>query len=213
MLVAVVVLILIVAMLILAFDQGQRGWLRGGTRVETFQTARQVLDQMSLELAQAVATTNIAFRGQANRIDFVAPLAFETNELADLCEVTYRHDNAVGRWAIIRETTAATTATIGGSWNIYDPSWWNNTPQTTTLMASNSVLRLVFRYYGNGFDTSTWPFNDRLPQAIRITIDAVDSRAAARLQKLAGVGPAFSQATNETARLFSALARPYNAVP
>lgn len=213
MLVAVVVLVMIMAMLVLAFDQGQRSWTLGGMRVETFQTARQVLDQMTIELAQAVATSNIAFRGEANRIDFVAPLATETNELADLCEVTYRHDNAVGRWAIIRETTAATPLTVGGAWNIYSPTWWNNAPQTTLLMASNAILRLAFRYYGDGLDTTSWPYHDRLPQAIRITLDAVDSRAAARLQKVAGVSAAYSQTTNETVRVFSALVRPYSARP
>jgi prepilin-type N-terminal cleavage/methylation domain-containing protein len=213
MLVAVVVLVMILAMLVLAFDQGQRNWVLGGNRVESFQVARQVLDQMSMELAQAVASSNLAFRGAADRVDFIAPLASETNELADLCEVTYRHDSTVGRWAIVRELTPPTTATIGSTWNIYDPAWWNPPAATATLLASNSVLRLEFRYYSGGSESTTWSATDRLPQAIRITVEAMDPRTAARLQKVASVGAVYQQVTNETVRGFSALVRLFNARP
>ncbi|HUI08249.1 MAG TPA: prepilin-type N-terminal cleavage/methylation domain-containing protein [Verrucomicrobiae bacterium] len=91
LLASMAILGLIMVMLFSAFNQVNKAWLMGESRVETFTQARAALDFMTKELSQAIVTTNIIFVGNANNIAFVAPLNGGTGAV-DIVEVVYRPD-------------------------------------------------------------------------------------------------------------------------
>src|SRR5664280_2130498 len=74
LLASMAILSLIMVMLFSAFEQISKAWTNGENRVETFTQARAILDLMSRELSQAIATPKIPFSLQDKRhIYFVAP--------------------------------------------------------------------------------------------------------------------------------------------
>lgn len=89
LLASMAILGLIMVMLFSAFEQINRAWLQGESRVETFTQARAALDFMSKELSQTVTSTNITFLGNTNNIAFVAPVN-DGSSAVDLMEVVYR---------------------------------------------------------------------------------------------------------------------------
>jgi prepilin-type N-terminal cleavage/methylation domain-containing protein len=213
LLVAMAILALMVAMLFAAFGQASRGWLQAENRVETFTQARAALDFMSRELAQAIATTNISFLGGVNNVAFVAPVSTDTNDVVDLLEVVYRLDG--GR--LERQVTAFAA---GSAWNFYSqPQNWPTTTGITNAVADN-IVSLRFDYLGtNGVFiaspswwnsttiASIWSDNNpgtlevmtnRTPAGVQITIDAIDSKTAARLQP--GMSAAASNNISKPAR-------------
>jgi prepilin-type N-terminal cleavage/methylation domain-containing protein len=205
---------LIMVMLFSVFDQVSKAWTNGENRVETFTQARAILDLMSRELSQAVATPKITFHGDVNAVYFVAPVNSDPANQADLCEVGYEYEltglTGPPAWTfkIRRRLTEPTPGNIvSGLWKFYaNPAgWW--TPASTSFdpnreatLATNSILGLQFRY----FDNSTPPIayatpynsqahNDKLPYAIQISVDAVDSRTVAKLKLVGGPGTSAGQ--------------------
>ena len=89
LLASMAILGLIMVMLFSAFDQINKAWLQGESRVETFTQARAALDFITKELAQAIATTNITFIGDSHNLAFIAPVNGGANAV-DLVEVVYR---------------------------------------------------------------------------------------------------------------------------
>src|ERR1041384_5260506 len=79
---------LLVFVLFAAFNQASKAWIQGENRVETFQQARAALDDMSKELTQAMASTNISFLGSLTNVAFIAPINTGTNAV-DIEEVVY----------------------------------------------------------------------------------------------------------------------------
>src|ERR1035437_5758317 len=74
LLASMAILALIMVMLFSAFEQISKAWTQGESRVETFTEARAVLDLMSRELSQAIATPQITFRAEKDKVYFVAPV-------------------------------------------------------------------------------------------------------------------------------------------
>jgi prepilin-type N-terminal cleavage/methylation domain-containing protein len=83
LMVSMAILGLIMVMLFGIFEQVNKAWLNGENRVETFTQARAIMDLMSRELSQAVATPKISFFGGPNKVCFVAPVNTAANQ-ADL---------------------------------------------------------------------------------------------------------------------------------
>jgi hypothetical protein len=202
--------------------------------VEVFTEARAALDFMSRELSQAIATSGIQFyMKDKNHIYFVAPLASDpANDRADLCEVGYEYEKeeppptAPGKWTFkirrrLTEPNATTTAS-GGLWDFYtNPSWWNASSfDKEAALATNSVMNLEFQYWdatsssfvSGTYDSKTKP--KKLPPAILIALDVVDSRTATRLRLVPNVSPtSWESITNSTLRTFSTIVYLRNAVP
>ncbi len=215
------------------FDNVQKAWLTGENRVETFTQARAILDLMSRELSQAIATSNITFYGDAMHIYFVAPLSGDPANQADLCEAGYEfhRDDPLGsgNWAfrIRRRLIQPTLSNISGNWNPYALQWYNtflNQPvpqnfETTTPLATNSIVNFTFQYLqANGNPYLASPYrsdqnNFKLPYAIVIAMDVVDSRTVTKMKAVpvpSFVNQTWQNITNSTLRTFSTTVYPAN---
>jgi prepilin-type N-terminal cleavage/methylation domain-containing protein len=193
LLASLAILGLIMTMLFTVFEQVNKAWLNGENRVETFTQARAILDLMSRELSQAIATSKISFHGELNKVYFVSPVNANPDNHADLCEVGYEFDKTAYPFTFTRKLTEPTTANIPTPWNFYTiASWWTSfDPTKDTVFKDGTILNLEFHYEdANGnYDQApfTPPFTqNKFPSAIVIYIDCVDSRTAARLQVVGG---------------------------
>jgi prepilin-type N-terminal cleavage/methylation domain-containing protein len=213
------ILALMMIVLFSVFDQVNRAWLQGENRVETFTQARAVLDLMSRELSQAIATNSIYFHGETNRVFFVAPVSVNPADQADLCQVGYEFDpgspgTPIGSgWAfqIVRHLIEPTSANMTGNWNIYSSTWWNSLPatppagDTSVLLATNCIVNLQFQYINSSGNLITIPptgfTQNSLPAAIVISMSVVDTRTAAKMRSVPST--AWQGITNSTLRSFS----------
>ena len=93
LMVSMAILGLIMVILFSIFEEVNKAWLNSENRVETFTQARAVLDFLSRELSQAVATPKITFYGDVNKLYFIAPLNTDPANQADLCEVGYEYES------------------------------------------------------------------------------------------------------------------------
>jgi hypothetical protein len=195
-------------MLFAAFNQASKAWTAAENRVETFTDARAVLDIMARELSQAVATPNITFHGDNQTVCFIAPVNSDPANYADLCKVGYEYTTGSPyEWKIVRHFTAPTAVGGGLDWDFYtNPNWWQSSdfdPNEDSPLATNSILNLQFTYLNaNGTPYTVVPFTaNTLPAAIVISLDAIDSRTAARLRL---VNPAaWLPITNSALRSFT----------
>ena len=193
---------LIMVMLFSIFEQINKAWLQSENRVETFTQARAILDLMSRELSQAVVSPKITFYGKdANDVYFIAPVNTTTN-VADLCEVGYVFDPN------LFTLTRCLTLSDNTRWDFYasPAAWWRtfDTTKDAVLATATNILNLSFQYLdinGNAIPYGA-PAN-KLPYSIVISLDAVDSRTAARLALVPNVGTAWLPITNSTLRSFS----------
>jgi prepilin-type N-terminal cleavage/methylation domain-containing protein len=184
---------LMMVVLFSVFDQVNKAWLQGENRVETFTDARAVLDLMSRELSQAIATNNITFYGAASAVYFVAPVNSNPQNLSDLCGMGYdfeQYNN--NQWTLRINRHLIQPTTIAAANLIYSPTWTNNfytANDTVATLATNSILGLKFQYMDNKgliFSTwpnPTWPSPYILPSAIIIDMTNVDSRTATRIRE------------------------------
>ena len=215
---------LMMVMLFSVFEQVNKAWLSGENRVETFTQARAILDLMSRELSQAIATPKITFYGDLHKVYFVAPVNTDPANQADLCEVGYEHElqdplppgNLTLR--IRRRLTEPSAANIAASrWDFYaDPTtWWDDAVPTKSfdanreaILAANSIVNLTFQYLkadGTPFPSAT-PYRseangNRLPYAIVIGLYAVDSRTATKLKLVPAAQ--WGSITNSALRFFT----------
>jgi prepilin-type N-terminal cleavage/methylation domain-containing protein len=225
LLAAIAILAIMITLLFQAFGQASRAWLQAENRVETFSTARGALDLMSRELSQAIATTNIPFLGSANSVAFLAPVSTHPSELVDLEEVVY----ALNGSSLERRVTPFSA---GAAWDFYtQPQTWPGTTSSIATVADN-VISLSFSYVntngayetfwnstqaastpwsgGNSFTAASWPagMTNRAPVGVQITLSMIDSKAAARVSSLGGVGNpgftnAFTNIVNQALKTFS----------
>jgi prepilin-type N-terminal cleavage/methylation domain-containing protein len=202
LMVSMAILGLIMAILFSIFEQVNKAWLNSENRVETFTQARAILDLLSREVSQAVATPTITFYGKdINDIYFVAPLNTDSGGLADLCEVGYEFDP--NQLTLRRRFTQSANA----AWDFYaNPAGWWRTFDTSkdVILADNGILNVSFYYYDANGNAITYgvPVN-KLPYSVVISLDAVDSRTFARLKLIPNVGTAWVPITNSTLRSFS----------
>jgi hypothetical protein len=205
-------------MLFTIFEQVNKAWLNGENRVETFTQARAALDLLSRELSQAIATPNITFYGDVNRVYFIAPLNTDPANQADLCEVGYEYESVdtSGKptMKITRRLTQPTVlnTAAGGYWDFYanPTTWWSGAtafdPKTEAVLATNCILNLQFQYLNKASTAFATPYQSQangntLPYAVQVYMDVVDSRTATRLRL---VNPsAWGPITNSTLRSFS----------
>lgn len=208
LMVSMAILGLIMVILFSIFEEVNKAWLNSENRVETFTQGRAILDLLSRDLSQAIATPKIPFYGKdANNIYFVAPLNTDPANQADLCEVGYEFDPAT--FTLTRRLTEPTPGNISGIWDFYtNPNWWipsSFDPKNNVVLANNTILNISFQYLDINLVPITYlaPAN-KLPYGVSITIDAVDSRTFARLKLVPNVGTAWQSITNSTLRKFSA---------
>lgn len=218
LLTSMVILGVMMALLFSVFDQVNKAWLEGESRVETFTQARAALDLMSRELSQAIATNTIVFHGETNRVFFVAPVSINPADQADLCQVGYGLDPVLPvntgtlAFQITRHFIAAASTNVAGNWNIHSSTWWTPLPapilgDAPSALATNCILNLQFQYFdstgtlipafGTGFT------HNYLPSSITIYMDVVDSRTATKLRAVPNVGTAWQNITNSTLRSLS----------
>jgi prepilin-type N-terminal cleavage/methylation domain-containing protein len=209
------------------FDQINKAWLIGENRVETFTQARAALDFMSRELSQAIATNPITFYGDATHVYFVAPVNTAPTNVSDLCEVGYEFDQDVPvgshNWTfqLVRhfvEPSSAANANL-----IYNPSmslssFGSSSPDEPAALATNSIVNMGFQYgtiSGNALTFSpTWATPNKLPYAIIISMDVVDSRTAAKLRLVPYTGPpSWTNITSSTLRSFTTTVYLPNTLP
>jgi hypothetical protein len=188
---------LIMVVLFSVFDQVNKAWLGGENRVETFTQARAILDLMSRELSQAVATTKVPFYLQdPQHIYFVAPVNTDTgssaadldgSSAADLCEVGYEFVNIPATQpATLKRRLTKSTSPL---WDFYTSGTWFNTfdAANDTFLSDGTVLNVTFTCNGlNGGSLgpsySSAGNGGRLPYSVQITMDVIDSRTLARLK-------------------------------
>jgi prepilin-type N-terminal cleavage/methylation domain-containing protein len=214
LLTSMAILGLIMVMLFSVFEQVNKAWLNGENRVETFTQARAILDLMSRELSQAIATSKIPFHADTNTVVFVAPVNAQGDPAADLCEVGYVFNpNA---YTLTRKLTQSTHA----NWDFYGGGlWWNSfDTNKNAVLANDTILNLTFQYldvFGNPIPALPQDLN-KLPYAVLISMGVVDSRTAAKL-RLVPIPPnpitAWQTITNSTLRSFSTLVYLPNALP
>ena len=225
--VSMAILGLIMVMLFGIFEQVNKAWLNSENRVETFTQARAIMDLLSRELSQAVATPKITFYGDVNKVYFIAPVNTDPANQADLCEVGYEFElldtAAKPTMKVIRRFTQPNALNViagSGYWDFYENpfAWWNDAaeptrsfdPNTQATLATNGVLNLQFQYLrrdGTAFPT---PYQSQanlnsLPYAVAIYLDAVDPQTATRLRLVPNVGTAWQAITNSTLRSFSTI--------
>ena len=199
---------LIMVLLFSVFDQVNKAWLGGENRVETFSQARAILDLMSRELSQAVATPKIQFYGDAQHVYFVAPLNTAPTNQADLCAVGYVFDT-VGL-TLTRGLTEPTPVNFSsGIWKIYNPGWWgagiSSFDKQTVLADPTNILNVTFQYWDPAQNKFVGTYSgSKLPYAIQVFIDSADSRTVTKLKLVGGPATFAGQAiTNSTLRSFS----------
>jgi prepilin-type N-terminal cleavage/methylation domain-containing protein len=205
---------LIMVMLFSVFDQVNKAWLNGENRVETFTQARAIMDLMSRELSQAIATTKIPFYlPDANHIYFVAPVnAVVGSPAADLCEVGYEFVNLPP--SVPATLTRKFSQSTDSQWNFYTqlPASWAPAFNSTedAPLAEGSVLNLTFTCYDANGNPLGHPYRaggiggNKLPYAIVVSMDVVDSRTLARLTVVGDpTGISHPQITQPAVRSFS----------
>jgi prepilin-type N-terminal cleavage/methylation domain-containing protein len=198
------------------FDNVQKAWLQGENRVETFTQARAILDLMSRELSQAIAANGITFHGETNRVFFVAPVANNPSDQADLCQVGYEFDpnlpQLTGAWAfqITRHFIEPTSANVlANNWNIRS-TWWSTLPLTApagdnpSILATNCIVNVQFQYFNSAGNAISPPVN-QLPYAVAISMDVVDSRTVTKMRAVPSpslFNQTWQNITNSTLRTF-----------
>ncbi len=203
---------LIMVMLFSVFDQVNKAWLNGENRVETFTQARAILDLMSRELSQAIATPQTVFHGETNKVYFVAPLNTNPANQADLCEVGYVCDYAPAapyKFSVLSRRIsdpASTNIHAGSIWTAGPGTWWNSFA-TSTPLAEDTILNLTFVYRDAAGTQIAAPFtHNNLPATIQIFMDVVDSRTVAKLKLVGGPATAAGRSiTNSGLRSFSTI--------
>lgn len=218
LLASMAILSLIMVMLFSAFEQINRAWLQGENRVETFTQARAVLDLMSRELSQAIATSKITFHGEDHAVYFIAPVNADhtgAGNQADLCEVGYVFVNT----PITQPTTLTRhlTESIDSEWDFYgNATWWTSSHSSRdATLANGSILKLSFQYLNANGTLITTPITDtKVPYAIVISLDAVDSRTLERLKAVKDpTGQSSPQIKNPAVRNFTTTVYLPNALP
>jgi type II secretory pathway pseudopilin PulG len=150
LMVAVVILVMLVGMLIVAFNSASTAWRAGERDVERFQDARSILDLIGRDLQQVYVSSNIPFYASDDKhaIAFGAAVSDNPNA-ADLAEVVY--------WLNLDETTKPPyklyrrfTPSTDSQWNFYaKPLDWPNTATYTNLVCDNIVDFAVTCYKTN----------------------------------------------------------------
>ena len=217
LLASLAILALIMTMLFSVFEQVNKAWLNGENRVETFTQARAILDLMTRELSQAIATSQatstpkVPFYGDKREIHFVAPVNTSVGRQVDLCEVGYVFDTTIPtKLTLTRQVTVSTNV----NWDFYvNSTWWQSfDPSAVATLANDTIVNLSFQYLDASGNTIATPLNNvtKLPYAVVISMDAVDSRTATKL-KVVGNGSiqnglasaAGTSITNSALRSFS----------
>jgi hypothetical protein len=208
LMVSMAILGLIMVVLFSIFEEVNKAWLNGENRVETFTQARAILDLMSREISQAVATPNVQFYGDSQKIYFVAPVNTAPANKADLCEVGYVFDPV--KLTFTRDLTEPTAPNIASAaWNIYAPTWWSSGTfdKQSVLENPTNILNVTFQYFDPAQNkwVAPYPNNNKLPSAVQVYVDTVDSRTVSRLRLVNNVGTAWQAITNSTLRSFSTI--------
>lgn len=206
LLASLAILALIMTMLFSIFEQVNKAWLNGEGRVDTFTQARAILDLMTRELSQAIATSKVPFFGKdPNDVYFVAPLNTDPNNQADLCEVGYEFNPVA---FTLRRRFTASGGNIGGTWDFYTrPGAWWRTFDTSQdfFLANDNILNVQFVYLDRTLGSIPTPVVNQLPYAIQVSMYLVDNRTVTRLKLVPNVGTAWQSITNSTLRSFSTL--------
>lgn len=169
-LVAAAILSVITTTLYYAFKGGLDVWRRAEDKLEVFQNARVAIEQISRELASAIAVEGeIAFYGRQDEMSFIAIIGDELKEVtynvgADSISVSYSdcdfnfdtaHSQRSGELAI----------GVGGASFLY----WG--PATTSWEDASGEVEAE-QYWTQDGTSSGGPSED-LPRAVRITLSLV----------------------------------------
>lgn len=219
LLASMAILGLIMVMLFSAFEQISKAWTQGESRVETFTEARAILDLMSRELSQAILTPQITFRAEKNAVYFVAPVNVNPANHDDLCEVGYVFDKSDSTkiTTLVRKLTEPSTG--NANWNFYgNPNtWWNPTSfdAPDASLTDGTILNLDFQYLDSSGALIVLPITlTKLPYAIVISMDVVDSRTLTRLKVVNDpTGQTSAQITKPAVRNFTSTVYLPNALP
>ncbi|MGA2139031.1 MAG: prepilin-type N-terminal cleavage/methylation domain-containing protein [Verrucomicrobiia bacterium] len=205
---------LIMVMLFSVFEQVNKAWLSGENRVETFTQARAILDLMSRELSQAIATAKVPFYAKdLKNIYFVAPVNPAVGSAAvDLCEVGYEFNDVITLVHPLATLTRRFSQSTDPQWDFYQVpgTWWQSfNAANDAILADGSVLSVTFRCYDVSGNPVPLPYDstahlNRLPYTVVISMDAVDSRTLTKLKLINNVGTAWQSITNAALRTFSA---------
>lgn len=199
MLIAMVILVAVVGMMGVAFNQTQRSWLYGNEKLDAEQAGRAILQQIAGELTQAIATNGMTFTCSGNVLTFYATVTPpNTNALCELRKIQYQPVNSSVLKGLQRdEMYCGETGWPSGSFN------------STATVASNQIVSLTFQCApASGTFIEPWSPTTTLPTAVRIKLSLVGTRTAARL---VGLGSVNTRLTNEYAVALSTIVCPRNA--
>lgn len=223
LLVALAITSLLVVLLANVVSATLAAWEQGRNRLDTFSTARQLMNRLTDEMTAAVAATgqmefvednnNIGSfdADQSENIFFVAP--YPNFGAGDLCVVMYRHNkntfqlerrfvNSADAWSV-----PATDRYKLTSYPDTNPSGWR--------MVADGVVNFEMRCYPDGDDTnqaapaawnSSSPGNiamqGKTPRRIVIRLKVVDDRTLVRLTAMGPSSAQYAPTVQRAAREF-----------
>lgn len=159
------------------FKSGADAWSKAKARLEIYQNARVVLDQLSRELPGAfVDATNATFTG-VNGTDDDDTVEFVTRLGDSIYKLKYQLDPDTNKKILLRKY-------------IKDPPDYTNTDYENVLNEPDgieegivdfgfNINKINFRYYKTSISDwtidGTWSDTTTLPEAVKIELELVDS--------------------------------------
>lgn len=163
-LIVVTVLSVLSLSLYTVFKSGVEAWSKSETRLEIYQNARAILDQMSRELAGAFVGGDVEFRGEADELEFV------TNYSDSIYKIKYElgDDNTLKR-KYIENPVDYTSADYANKENGPDGT------DQGIIDFGFMINDIQFEYWDGDIWDDDWSSPNVLPGAVKVVIELVDS--------------------------------------
>jgi prepilin-type N-terminal cleavage/methylation domain-containing protein len=176
MLVAIIILGAVVAIMSATFAHTQRTLLFASEKLDAEQAGRALLQQMTTELSQAIATNGLALSCSGNSLTFCATLTpATTNALCELRKIQYQLAGTTVLNGLERSELLCGSA-----------GWPGGAYETVVRVADNQIHQLSFECASASSSFAGSWSSAGLPAAVRIKLALVGTRTAARLVTMGG---------------------------
>jgi len=165
-LISLAILAIIVASTFTIFRSASKSWQKGEIRSERYQNARSAISKISVEISQAVISSNslCRFTGDKNKVSFISFVTTGSG-IFELSEVGFWLDGA--KKLLMRNDEI-------------DPDYDFTTYGHSDILSEN-VSKLEFSYFDGRVWTDTWSSDQALgvglPKAVKVKIKVDDKKA------------------------------------
>jgi len=165
-LISLAILAIIVASTFTIFRSASKSWQKGEIRSERYQNARSAISKISVEISQAVISSNslCRFTGDKNKVSFISFVTTGSG-IFELSEVGFWLDGA--KKLLMRNDEI-------------DPDYDFTTYGHSDILSEN-ISELEFSYYDGALWTDTWNSDQALgvglPKAVKVKIKVNDKKA------------------------------------